>query len=85
MVVFMSGQTQTHNLGFLLVADSAATSGEDRLPQNKQWPNGNAAHQRGAPTTPPPPPRKPISPSPFLLTILTSAPYVPSDGEGPPN
>ena len=34
----MSGQTETHSLGFLSVADSASTSGEDRLSQNKQWP-----------------------------------------------
>ena len=36
MVEFMSGQTETHSLGSLSVADSASTSGEDRLPQNKQ-------------------------------------------------
>ena len=32
--------TETHSLGFLLVADAAPSSG---LPQTKQWPNGNAA------------------------------------------
>ena len=46
VVVFMSGQTETHSLGFLSVADSTSTSGEDSLSQNKQWPNGNAADHR---------------------------------------
>ena len=46
VVVFMSGQTETHSLGFLSVADSPSTSMEDRPSQNKQWPNGNAADRR---------------------------------------
>ena len=33
-------------LGFLLVADSAPSSGEDRCSQGKLWPNGNAAGRR---------------------------------------
>ena len=39
-------QTETHSLGFLPVADSAASSGEDPNSQSKQWPNGNAADRR---------------------------------------
>ena len=46
VVVFMSGQTETHSLGFLSVAESALTSGEDSLPQNEQWRNNNAADRR---------------------------------------
>ena len=46
MVVIMSGQTETHSLGFLSVADPALISGEDNLPRDKQWPNGNAAEHR---------------------------------------
>ena len=33
MVVFMSGQTETHSLGFLLVADSSSTSGRTVYPR----------------------------------------------------
>ena len=39
-------QTETHGLGFLSVADSAPSSGEERCPQGKQWPDGNAANRR---------------------------------------
>ena len=33
MVVLMSGQTETHSLGFLSVADSASTSGRTGYPR----------------------------------------------------
>ena len=36
-------QTETHTLGFLSVADTGPSSGEDTGAQDRQWPNGNAA------------------------------------------
>ena len=39
-------QTEAHSLGFLSVADSAASSGEEIQRQGKQWLNGNAADRR---------------------------------------
>ena len=37
-------QTETHNLSFLSVGDSAPSSGEGHCSQGKQWLNGDAPH-----------------------------------------
>ena len=34
--------TETHSLGFLSVADTGSSSGENKRWQNWQWPNGKA-------------------------------------------
>ena len=39
-------QTETHTLGFLSVADTGPSSGEDNWSQNWQRPNGNAGGRR---------------------------------------
>ena len=39
-------QTETHTLGFLSVADTGPSSGENSWPQSWQWPNGDAGGRR---------------------------------------
>ena len=39
-------QTETHTLGFLSVADTEASSGENNWSHNWQWPSGNAVGRR---------------------------------------
>ena len=39
-------QTKTHTLGFLSVADTGPSNGENNGSQNWQWPNGNAGGRR---------------------------------------
>ena len=39
-------QTETHTLGFLSVANTGPSSGENVGCQNWQWPNGNAGGRR---------------------------------------
>ena len=40
-------EIEAHSLGFLSVANSAPSNGEDSHHQNKQWPNSNAADLLG--------------------------------------
>ena len=39
-------QTETHTLGFMSVADTGPSSGENNRSQDWQWPNGNAGGHR---------------------------------------